>query len=158
MTLPVNRVPVKSLRQSVDPDDPTDPTDPTDDYSWTDTLSQNDPETYLNTVTLDVGIPKQQLSLLLDLNSYMHFVYNVYCYQYHNETASCADPPMNVDMSYNFSASHTFRNYTQDKNNTKFYYNSGFRLNAALSYDQFCITDTVTCFTGQVFGNVAYLR
>lgn len=111
----------------------------------------------MNTVVMDVGVPRQQLNLLLDINAYMPFLYQSNCYQYHNSSYNCSVWPFNVNQTYDYSKSITFTNFTANKNNTKFYYNAGFRLDAALAVDHFCAAGTQFCYSS-TFANVKDLR
>jgi len=149
ITFPVHRTPVKHLMADPEPSNTTD--------TFNETMGVNDPTTYLNTLQIEVGVPRQQLNLMLDINSYMPFLYQSNCYQYHNTSYNCSVYPFSVNQTYNYSHSITFNNYTLNRNNTSFYYNSGFRLDAALATDQFCEVGTQWCYNS-VFGNVRDLR
>lgn len=45
-------------------------------------------------------------------------------------------------MNYDFEKSLTFYNFSDKNNNTKVYYNAGFRLSAAQAIDQMCFSGT----------------
>lgn len=149
ISFPLKRVPLKQ----VDPPNP----DPVTTDEFNTTMGVNDPLTYLNTLQVEVGVPRQQLSLMLDINYYMPFLYQSNCYQYHNVSYNCSVYPFSINQTYNYNNSLTFNNYTEGRNNTSFYYNSGFRLDAALAADQFCQVGSQWCFNC-VFGNVKDLR
>ena len=54
---------------------------------------------------------------------------------------SCTESPMYVGPNFNITASTTFANYTADRNNTRWYFSSGYSFAAPLARDNVCIGD-----------------
>lgn len=110
----------------------------------------------MSTIKLAIGVPRQEIDLLIDINSYMPFLYNTYCYFGNDGKGSC-EYNNYVSMTYDFEKSVTFANYTTNNynnNETHDFYNNGFSVEAAYGVDQFCSFATQFCWTNVVFGNV----
>lgn len=88
----------------------------------------------MSTIKLAIGVPRQEIDLLIDINSYMPFLYNEYCIWGGSNGGTC-EYANNLAMTYNFEDSVTFSNFTNYKNgnnnSTYSFYNNGFSLNAA---------------------------
>jgi hypothetical protein len=100
----------------------------------TDELESNSPMDYLNVIDMQIGVPRQDMQLLVDINYPTPIIYNKYCMQWNNNTYPCDVYPYSVKMTYDFENSLVFHNFTtgsSNNNKTSVYYNAGFRLSAA---------------------------
>ena len=61
----------------------------------------------MSTIKLAIGVPRQEIDLLIDINSYMPFLYNEYCILGGSNGGTC-EYANNLAMTYNFEDRITF--------------------------------------------------